>query len=151
VALAELALEPVRGQASFVDSPARPGAVVDGDYLIPTRNGFLFGATHDRGRTDTQILDADLRRNLVSLARLDPSLEAASPTGRAAIRVATPDFLPLAGSLAPGLLVLSGLGSRGFTTAPLLAEHVVADALGLPSPLPADLARLVAPGRFARR
>jgi tRNA 5-methylaminomethyl-2-thiouridine biosynthesis bifunctional protein len=32
-----------------------------------------------------------------------------------------------------------------------LAEHVAAQALGAPSPLPAPLAELVAPDRFHRR
>jgi tRNA 5-methylaminomethyl-2-thiouridine biosynthesis bifunctional protein len=48
-------------------------------------------------------------------------------------------------------LVLGGLGARGFALAPLLAEHLAAFALGAPSPLPAPLARIVAPGRFAGR
>jgi tRNA 5-methylaminomethyl-2-thiouridine biosynthesis bifunctional protein len=47
--------------------------------------------------------------------------------------------------------VLTGFGSRGFSFAPLLAEHVAAIALGAPSPLPAPLARLVAPDRTAVR
>jgi tRNA 5-methylaminomethyl-2-thiouridine biosynthesis bifunctional protein len=51
----------------------------------------------------------------------------------------------------PGLFVLTGLGSRGFTLAPFLAEHVAALALGAPSPLPGPLADLVEPGRFERR
>ena len=66
-------------------------------------------------------------------------------SGRASVRAATPDRLPIAGAIAPGLVapglyVLGGLGSRGFTLAPLLGEHVAALALGAPSPLPAALA-----------
>jgi tRNA 5-methylaminomethyl-2-thiouridine biosynthesis bifunctional protein len=49
----------------------------------------------------------------------------------------------------PGLFVLSGLGSRGFALAPLLAEHVAARVLDAPSPLPADLAAVVDPVRFS--
>jgi tRNA 5-methylaminomethyl-2-thiouridine biosynthesis bifunctional protein len=59
--------------------------------------------------------------------------------------------MPLAGALAGGLFVLGGLGARGFALAPLLAEHVAALALGAPSPLPAPLAAIVAPGRFAAK
>jgi D-glycero-D-manno-heptose 1,7-bisphosphate phosphatase len=72
---------------------------------------------------------------------------------RAGVRAATPDRLPLAGALPgrPGWFVLSGLGGRGFTTAPLLAEHVAAAALGAPSPLPRDLAAAVDPTRFRAR
>jgi tRNA 5-methylaminomethyl-2-thiouridine biosynthesis bifunctional protein len=64
----------------------------------------------------------------------------------------TPDRLPLAGAAGgDGVHVLAGFGSRGFAHAPLLAEHVAALALGAPSPLPAALAELVDPARFARR
>ena len=42
-------------------------------------------------------------------------------------------------------------GARGFTLAPLLAEHVAALALGAPSPLAQPLAAFVDPARFARR
>jgi tRNA 5-methylaminomethyl-2-thiouridine biosynthesis bifunctional protein len=146
--LAALPLRAVRGQASFVDSPLRPKAVVDGDYVIPTRSGFLFGATHQRDRTDVAVLKADHRHNLAAVQRLAPELTPGPPRGRAAIRATTPDHFPIAGLLDEGLFVLTGLGSRGFTTAPLLAEHVTAQALGLASPLPADLAALVDPARF---
>jgi tRNA 5-methylaminomethyl-2-thiouridine biosynthesis bifunctional protein len=150
-ALLDLPLQPIRGQASFVVGPARPEALVDGDYLIATPQGFLFGATHDRDRTDTDLDAADHRRNLTALHRLDPGLaeglDLKALQGRAAIRAATADRLPLAGRLDEGLYVLGGLGSRGFTTAPLLAEHVAAAMLSLPSPLPTDLANLVDPLR----
>ena len=68
------------------------------------------------------------------------------------MRAATSDRMPLAGAVvqASGLYLLGGLGSRGFTTAPLTAEHVAALALGAPSPLPLDLQRLVDPARHAR-
>jgi len=71
--------------------------------------------------------------------------------GRASVRATTPDRAPLAGEIAPGLFVLGGFGARGFTLAPLLAEHIAAEALGAPSPLPRALSRLVDPGRFAER
>jgi tRNA 5-methylaminomethyl-2-thiouridine biosynthesis bifunctional protein len=53
----------------------------------------------------------------------------------------------LCGEIAPGLWILGGLGSRGFTTAPLLGEHLAASLLGRASPLPAGLAALVEPTR----
>ena len=66
------------------------------------------------------------------------------------MRAVTGDRLPVVGE-ADGLLLLAGFGSRGFSLAPWLAEHVAALALGAPSPLPAGLAALVEPGRFAWR
>ena len=152
-----LPLSPVRGQVSMIRGPEPPAAVMGAGYLIPTRDGLLFGATHDRDDVDLSVRAADHDRNLDLLAQVRPALAAqlaqAPWTGRASLRAACPDFLPLAGPLPgrPGLHVLSGLGSRGFCAAPLLAEHVAALALAAPSPLPTRLAAIVDPGRFAER
>ena len=131
-----------------------PGeAVAWGGYAAPTADGLLFGATHDRGVTTLEADAASSERNLQTLAARLPGL-AARVAGadirrsRVAIRAVTPDRLPLAGALAPGLFALGGLGSRGFCVAPLLAEHVAAIAAGAPSPLPAGLAARVDPQRF---
>jgi len=148
----EAPLNPVRGQADWVEGATSP-PVAWGGYAAPTATGLLFGATHDR---DDGTFEPDARsttRNLQTLAarlpRLAARVAAAGETrSRAAVRATTPDRLPLAGALAPGLFVLTGLGSRGFCAAPLLAEHVAATALGAPSPLPTALVRRVDPTRF---
>ena len=155
---AGLPLKPFRGQASFLRTFAGPAAAMAwGGYLAPTRDGVLFGATYDRDdATDTRA--ADHVRNLATLSAVRPDLAerlAAAPLeGRASIRATTPDRAPIAGAAAEGglgVFVLTGFGSRGFSLAPLLAEHVAALALGAPSPLPAPLAELVDPQRFRRR
>lgn len=98
----------------------------------------------------------------------------------AGLRATTPDHLPLAGPLfdaaalaashgealrkgghaaraiAPmgwteGLWCLTGLGSRGLLTAPLMAEVVAAGLTGTPAALPTDLLAAVHPARFAIR
>lgn len=154
----DLTLQPVRGQASWtLDSePAR--AVSKGGYVIPMADGgVLFGATFDRDDADESPRQTDHDRNRALLAQTLPALAARIGkrplSGRASIRAATRDRLPLAGAVpgAPGRFILSGLGSRGFSTAPLLAEHVAALAVGAPSPLPADLAAVVDPARFGER
>jgi tRNA 5-methylaminomethyl-2-thiouridine biosynthesis bifunctional protein len=128
-----------------------------GGYAIPSRSGLLFGATHDRGETGCERRPDDDARNLAALRAGRPALAAALDVlaldGRASVRAATPDFLPLAGEVpgGAGLYILSGLGSRGFCAAPLLAEHVAALATGAPSPLPAALQAIVDPARFTRR
>lgn len=151
-------LGPVRGQASFAVLERRPPATAWGGYVVPTREGVLFGATHDRDDTGSELRQADHIRNLETVAKAFPilgSLLAGAPLGgRAAIRATTADRLPLAGpapGAPPGLFLLGGFGSRGFSMAPLLAEHVAALALGAPSPLPTPLAALVDPLRFRRR
>jgi len=154
----DLPLSAVRGQASFTALADPPPTVAFGGYAIPTRDGVLFGATNDRGDVARDLRAQDHRRNLQALAQGLPRLAArlaSSPVeGRASIRVATPDRLPVAGA-APGdpggLFVLSGFGARGFTLAPLLAEHVAAAIFEAPSPLSQPLAALVDPARFARR
>jgi tRNA 5-methylaminomethyl-2-thiouridine biosynthesis bifunctional protein len=121
------------------------------------RDGVLFGATHDREDRHADLRPADHVRNLETLRGTLPQLaarvEGRPISGRAAVRATTPDRVPLAGP-APGMegvFLLSGFGARGFSAAPLLAEHVAALALDAPSPLPAALAALVDPDRFRRR
>jgi tRNA 5-methylaminomethyl-2-thiouridine biosynthesis bifunctional protein len=151
----QLMLEPVRGQASFAVMDDRPQAAAWGGYVIPTREGLLFGATHDRGRQDVAVVPADHERNLRTLAQVRPalagSLRHTALEGRAALRASTPDRAPIAGELEPGLVVLTGLGGRGFTLAPVLAEHLAASALGIPSPLARALAAAVGPRLFRTR
>jgi tRNA 5-methylaminomethyl-2-thiouridine biosynthesis bifunctional protein len=156
--LADLPLRAVRGQLSWSEETAFTGtAAAWGGYAVPLRRGVLFGATHERDDWGEDRREADDRRNLAELAEGRPNLAAriAPQTlrSRAAVRAAAPDHLPLAGALAgaQGLYVLSGLGGRGFTLAPLLAEHVAAMATGAPSPLPERLAAVVDPARFAGR
>ena len=172
-------LEPVRGQVSL--APGRSGPPASwGGYCAPTSGGLLFGATHDRGDTGLEVRAEDHRRNLATLAQAYPeisgTLDPDALLGFTGLRAATPDRLPLAGPVAdapgfraaweglaqgrptaagpclrPGLFVLSGLGSRGFTTAPLLAEHLAALIMGAPSPLPSPLGEAVHPSRFLVR
>lgn len=148
----DLSLSPVRGQVDWVEGIAAPPTAWGG-YAAPMPGGLLFGATHDRGETATGTDPASTARNLETLGARLPRLaarvaESGRLHNRAAVRATTPDRLPLAGALAPGLFALTGLGSRGFCVAPLLAEHVAALALEAPSPLPAALAARVEPKRF---
>ena len=153
---AGLPLQPVRGQASWTIDGATASAAAWGGYVLPSPQGLLFGATHDRDDETTELRPEDHQRNLATLAAARPALvatiDAAALEGRASIRAVTPDRLPLAGCVGDaGLYVLTGFGSRGFSLAPLLAEHVAALALSAPSPISRAAADLVAPDRFARR
>lgn len=149
----DLDLRPVRGQANWVEGMTAP-AVAWGGYTAPTATGLLFGATHDRDQTSTEVRADDTDRNLKTLAARLPRLaEAVSglPVGaRAAIRATTRDRLPVCGPIEerPGLFVLTGLGSRGFCVAPLLGEHLAALIAGAASPLPAGFATRLSPTRF---
>lgn len=151
-------IRPVRGQASWTRGGPTIPAAAWGGYVLPTRDGLLFGATHDRDDVGSDLRQDDHDRNRGALAAALPQLarrlEGRPLEGRASVRATTADHLPLAGA-APhaeaGLFLLGGFGSRGFSLAPLLAEHVAALALGAPSPMPAHLSDLVDPVRFLRR
>lgn len=149
-------LAPVKGQADWVEE-ADGAAAAWGGYVSPMGPGLLFGATHDRGETNSAATAEASARNFATLAsRLPRTADALSRRrdirARAAVRATTPDRLPLAGETAEaGLYLLGGLGSRGFCLAPLLAEHVAALAAGVASPLPLDLAARIDPLRFTRR
>ena len=144
-------IRPVRGQASWAVGPTTAPAAFGG-YAIPTGEGVLFGATFDRDDPATDVREVDHERNLLLVAEGLPVLASRLAIlpfeGRARLRATTPDHRPLAGALGDGLFVLGGLGARGFCTAPLLAEHVAALALGRASPLPVDLAAAVDPMRL---
>ncbi len=98
--------------------------------------------------------------------------------GRASIRCSTPDRFPMMGSLyneekqkhqfadlykampdsaypiaesAPNLYTLTGLGSRGICTAPLLAEAIACQISGQPMPLSLTLLNALNPNRFLIR
>jgi len=150
--LSEIPLRPVRGQVSIADIPLSGPPTSWGGYVIPTPTGLLFGATHDRGDADPRSRPEDQARNLAGLQEARPAiaagLEGKPLRAAAGVRAATGDHQPVAGLLEEGLYALTGLGGRGFTLAPLLAEHVAALVLNLPSPLPAALAALVDPARL---
>lgn len=151
-------MTPVRGQATWTRDVRWDQPTMAGAYVLPTRAGLLLGATHDRDDTDAAPRAADRERNLAAALAAFPDLAGRLAGARlndwAAIRASTRDYLPLAGPVpgaGEGLFLLTGLGSRGFCLAPLLAEHLAAEIVGAPSPLPVALAALVDPLRFQRR
>lgn len=151
-----------RGQLAYLPevsgAPAVP--ITYGGYLSPLvplvgdDRGHVLGATYG-GRDEVpedgwQVLnDEDNVQMLAMLEQNLPSITAAPPTGgRVSLRATIRDYMPLAGRVEEGLYVLGGLGSRGFLTAPLLAELVADQISGAPLPLEADLVAALDPNRF---
>jgi tRNA 5-methylaminomethyl-2-thiouridine biosynthesis bifunctional protein len=183
---AHLEIRPTRGQltcAPIAGAPP-PRALVWGPYLAPLGDGrLLFGATYDPWDSEAVPTPdaASDARNLEALAGFAPALAArldrARLEGRAALRAATPDRLPIAGA-APdaaafgtqfaglasdrvevgppgptlaGLYVLGGLGSRGFLWAPALGEALASEMLGEPGALEMRAAGALHPARGLAR
>lgn len=145
-------LSPVRGQLVWADG-IKPGraAVWGPGYAVPTRQGALSGATHDRGRVDTAASDEDTAALIVKLSTVRPvlagQLRANPVSARAAVRATTSDHRPLCGQTGAGLWTLTGLGGRGFSWAPLLAEHLAALISATPSPVSLEHHALIDPAR----
>ncbi|KQP35236.1 FAD-dependent 5-carboxymethylaminomethyl-2-thiouridine(34) oxidoreductase MnmC [Pseudorhodoferax sp. Leaf274] len=162
-ALLELdALQNVRGQVSLGPCPPAlplPAMPVNGHgHFIPAVPGaqgplWLSGSSFERGDTATDLRETDQRYNLERLQALLPATAQAiaqgpAPAAWAGVRCASPDRLPLAGPWAPGLWVLTALGARGLTLAPLAAELLAARLHGEPLPLPARLVAALDPRRL---
>ncbi|MBQ0932399.1 FAD-dependent 5-carboxymethylaminomethyl-2-thiouridine(34) oxidoreductase MnmC [Ideonella alba] len=166
--------------ASDLPKPALPLASGGYLITLPDAlgGGLLCGATSQRGDTDPAVRTDDHRRNLARMAELtgqpvDPLLaEHPALEGKVGWRLAADDRLPLVGPVpadAParagarrqeqprqvprveGLYLLTALGSRGLTLAPLLGEVLAAWICGAPVPLAASLLDAIDPARFVAR
>ncbi|OXY82057.1 bifunctional tRNA (5-methylaminomethyl-2-thiouridine)(34)-methyltransferase MnmD/FAD-dependent 5-carboxymethylaminomethyl-2-thiouridine(34) oxidoreductase MnmC [Oceanimonas doudoroffii] len=146
-------------------------------YLTPAWQGqHCVGASYDRRDAGLDYRETDEADNLAKLQRTLPALgepNAIPGEGRVGIRAACRDHLPLAGA-APdkdaqladytdmpkragqafplaadhaGLYVLSGLGSRGMCSAPLLAEVLAAQIQDEPLPLGREVLDALNPNR----
>lgn len=142
-ATAHLPVRPNRGQLTLL--PATPASqrlravVCQQGYLLPAIDGqHVIGATYARGETDTTPCPSDTADNLAKATAISrefiesisgtdaAALTADTLPARAAIRATTPDHLPIAGPVdgMPGLSVLTGLGSRGLSTALWAARNL---------------------------
>ena len=64
-------------------------------------------------------------------------------------RASLPDYLPVAGAIdQEKVFVLGGLGSRGLSLAPLLAETIMNDICNIPSPISQEVREAISPLRF---
>ncbi len=162
-----------RGQVSHwrCDPKTRPLRLplAGGGYALPLADGVLCGATRQAGDEDATVRDADHAHNVDRYCRLTglPPPARSALRGRVGWRLDTSDRLPIAGAWPageptaattlrrlprePGLFVLTALGSRGLTLAPLLGRLVAAQASATPWPIEQDLADAVDPARWRLR
>jgi len=169
-------LQRTRGQVTHwagETSPLQCPVAGDGYALPLPGGGLLCGATRQADDEDPSIRPADHLHNLERLQRLTglpPPADRTTLAGRVGWRLHSPDRLPIAGALPDwpwppsqradqarllprrqGLFVLTGLGARGLTLAPLMARLVAAQATGTPWPVEQDLADAVDPARWLVR
>ena len=126
-----------RGQLTWAEAEI-DGPVTYGGYALPLQQGLLLGATHQRlDETDPfAFKESDDHKNLENFENYTGLKASKSDTpSRASIRVTTADTLPLMDQIEDNLWLFTGLGSRGFVFAPLLAEAIVSHLCGDPLPI----------------
>lgn len=151
------------GQVESLPNPVAPFALARSNYAVADGERLVFGANFGGLEAGLAASPQARAENLAAFARLCPELAAGLATqelsSRASVRATTPDRLPVAGALVrpggagvfEGVSVLAGLGSRGFTLGPLMAEAIAATAFAEPSPLGRAEAEAVSPARFILR
>lgn len=147
-------------------------------YLTPVHNNSCcIGATFDKTSSSAQYIEQDNVTNVAQqIANLGIDFSQLDIIGgRAGVRATTPDHLPMVGRVPyyqpidravrnvssgscanrlqewQNLWVLTGLGARGLTSAPLAAELLVNLLENRPLPLHLALVAALAPDRFAKR
>ncbi|MBV8122895.1 MAG: FAD-dependent 5-carboxymethylaminomethyl-2-thiouridine(34) oxidoreductase MnmC [Burkholderiaceae bacterium] len=166
----------VRATSADLFAPALPLAgtgyalAEPGPDGVPLRDSLFCGATTQDHDLDPQLRASDQAFNLQQLRTLS-GMDWPEPeqwTGRVGWRAVTADKLPLVGALGtlpadgrndqvrllprlPGLLLCTGLASRGITWAALCGELAASQLLGTPRPVEASLLDAVDPMRFAVR
>jgi tRNA 5-methylaminomethyl-2-thiouridine biosynthesis bifunctional protein len=130
-----------RGQLTWSE-PVADLPLAYGGYVANIEGAALVGATHDRlDDTDPFALrPGDDTQNLEALSDvLNCTVTPIDRPSRASVRVTSRDTLPILADLSADteqvVWAMTGLGSRGFTFAPLLAEALVADICGEVGPL----------------
>ncbi len=184
-----LPVKPIRGQVSYLPatdtSKQLQCALCSEGYIAPTEGEqHCIGASFHPNEDDTSLTVADHQHNLSLLSEISPRLSAnpqAKPEqleGRAALRCASADYLPLCGPipntesfdrdyanlrrnrktpiLTPGeyqngLYLFNGLGSRGLTYAPLCADYLAGEINGELPALSRNLRKAINPARFLIR
>lgn len=157
-------LKSIRGQVTHLNAAdmTNPNAVICGPrYLNPAHQGqALTGATFDLRDNNPEPTSDGHHENLSALAEFlpgvvrDPSDQAKIASGRVSFRCATHDYQPVADELCDAagqrrhnLYLFTGLGSKGLTYAPLLAEYLADRLSGQPQCLPGRLIRRLASSR----
>lgn len=157
----------IRGQVTHLPEGLlkAPGAVICGEkYLNPMAGNIaVTGATFDLHNSDPQPTGVSNQENLEKLRAMLPDAfndhgeSSATFEGRVGFRCTTHDYQPVVGPVKDmegrsldGVYLFTGLGSKGISYAPLLAEYLADRLLGHPEAIPGPLQKLLDPGRMIR-
>ncbi len=131
--------------------------IAAGGYAIPFQDKTIFGATFERVKLEKvpEILEDSHEKNLENIAKFAPELanklKNSNITGRASMRAASKDQIPIAGEIRDRLFVLGALGSRGFSLAPFLAQMLIMQIAHGNLSVETQVAKLVSPHRFGNQ
>lgn len=151
----------IRGQVSFLSIKDKVDDLKDlltipikyDGYCASFNNTLLMGASFVRNSTDTAVKANEHAFNLHKFSQALPNLaqklniNTTNLQGRASIRAQTPDYHPLVGKVDGRIYTIYGMGSKGFSFAPLCAQILVSLIFDEPMPVPATLLDKLAPHR----
>lgn len=151
-------------------------------YIMPPLNGVTtLGSSFRVNSSNVEVTAEDHLKNITALKTQLPQFNISTAQivdGRAAVRCATPDYLPMVGGLVdeqtfnerfqeslqknllkrqqpathwPGLWINTGHGSKGLCSSHLCAKLLVAMMKGDPLPLPKHVLNALNPNRFLIR
>lgn len=159
----------IRGQISWLPlTPKSPKISLGyGGYLTTFQDKMLFGSSFIRDDVNQEIRNAEHESNLALLKEEFPEFSDTLPAitqpsttfasmqwqGRASLRALPRDSMPVVGQVPnmTDVFVLAGLGSKGFSFAPLCAELLAAQMLGEALPMTNQLAHTIRPDRFIKK
>lgn len=150
----------IRGQMSWLPKPENSPSLAlgYGGYSATFQNHLLLGSSFVRDDESTDIRLNEHDSNFELINNNFPQLAAQFPPtstwqGRASLRALPRDSMPVVG-LVPQMkdvFVLAGLGSKGFSCAPLCAELLAGQMLGEALPMTDKLAAAIRPDRFIKK
>jgi len=150
----------IRGQMSWcaVSDLLPRLAVGYGGYAVHFEGQILLGSTFVRDDHDTSLRPEEHQHNWSLLHQAFPALAAQLPPtpdwhGRAGLRALPRDSMPLIGAVPemPQVYSLTGMGSKGFSYAPLCAELLAGQILHEALPMTDAFAASVDVQRFQKK
>lgn len=138
-------IEPARGQITCIQSETVKNIQLNyvlcgqGYVLPPIESVLCTGSGFDKATPFIGTTIEDTEYNLAQINRMLATkfTQDQVKNCRAGVRAMSKDHLPLIGEVIEqsGLYVMTGLGARGFTSAPWLAYLLACEVQGLPTPI----------------